>query len=132
MIGYGVGGNSPSAMCRSVPQMPHAPTCTTSSPCPGTGSATSVTFSSPGFSHTTARIMPPHRSPEGPYSPRGAGPSFADPQPGGAVEQVQVRGVHLDLDDLAWTGVVAGRPDDDLAAGVARQVPVDIGVAAQV
>ena len=59
MIGYGVGGNSPSAMCRSVPQMPHAPTCTTSSPCAGAGSATSVTFSSPGFSHTTARIMPP-------------------------------------------------------------------------
>src|SRR5256885_13645796 len=116
MIGYGVGGNSPSAMCRSVPQMPHAPTCTTSSPCPGTGSAASVTLSSPGFSHTTARIMSP-RHPGGQLvSPYCHDPLFADPQHGRAVEQVQVRGVHLDLDDLARARVVARSPHDDLAA----------------
>ncbi len=57
-IGYGVGGKCPSAMCRSVPQIPHAPTRTTTSPGPGTGSGTSATRTVPGSSTTTARI--PH------------------------------------------------------------------------
>jgi hypothetical protein len=55
-IGYGVGGNSPSAMCTSVPQMPQAPTWTISSPRSGVGSGTSAIASFPGASQTMARI----------------------------------------------------------------------------
>jgi hypothetical protein len=38
------------AMCRSVPQIPHAPTFTTISPRPGVGSSTVPTRMSPSFS----------------------------------------------------------------------------------
>ena len=48
------GANSPSRMCRSVPQMPHAATCTTTSRGPGVGSGTVVTSTSPGAVMTAA------------------------------------------------------------------------------
>src|SRR5487761_1023393 len=104
-------------MCTSVPQMPHAPTSTTSWPCPGDGSGTSVTETLPGVSQTTARIILL---------------SVADPLARGRVEQVQVRGVHPDLDLFSRAGMVAAAADDDVAARVVGQAPVDKGVAAQI
>src|SRR5487761_978228 len=51
-----VGANSPSRMCRSVPQMPHAATSTTTSRGPGLGSS-SVTSSSWSTALITAARM---------------------------------------------------------------------------
>src|SRR5437763_7477829 len=44
-------------MCRSVPQMPHESTATTTSPLPGVGSSTVVTATLPGSSTTAARMF---------------------------------------------------------------------------
>src|ERR671911_2564787 len=46
-------------MCRSVPQIPHAPTLTTISPRPGVGSSTVPTLMSPGFSMIAAFMPSP-------------------------------------------------------------------------
>src|SRR6202012_18348 len=58
-MGYGVGGNSPSMMWMSVPQIPQASTLTTICPGPGAGSGTCATRKLPGRSSTTARMSPP-------------------------------------------------------------------------
>jgi hypothetical protein len=59
VIGYGVGGNSPSMMCRSVPQTPQHSTFTTIWPGPGAGSGSSATRKLPGRSSTMALMRPP-------------------------------------------------------------------------
>src|SRR5919108_1112692 len=132
MIGYGVGGNSPSAMCTSVPQMPQAPTWITSSPWPGAGSAASVTSSFPGASQITARIMSPHGCRSRRQCRAVADGSVPDPQAAGRVEQVKMGGVGGHLDDLAGPGMLTAGPDDDAARRVVGQVAVDIGVAAEI
>src|ERR1022692_3894854 len=53
------GANSPSRMCRSVPQMPQAATSTTTSRGPGTGSSTVITSTSLTALMTAARTAPP-------------------------------------------------------------------------
>src|SRR6266567_1906333 len=119
MIGYGVGGKSPSAICTSVPQMPQMPTWMTSSPCPGAGSGASVTLSCPGFCQTTARITHSFRRSQRAAPRRWRGCSIADPLAGVRIEQVQTRGVDLDLDGLAGARMLAAGPDDDGGAGAA-------------
>src|ERR1022692_64348 len=63
---------------------------------------------------------------------RRPGCSFADPQARARIEQVQTRGVDLDLDGLAWARMLAAGPDDDGGARVAGPVPVDVEVAAEI
>src|ERR1039457_5985929 len=75
------------------------------------------------LAHSLPRPRPP---------PRPHGSSFADPQAGARIEQVQTRGVDFDLDGLARAWVLAAGPDDDGGAGVAGPVPVDVEVAAEV